>query len=79
VAGEFRRYELTKGVNLYVRPETMFKTISLRMFLQQKLGDDTISANALVPRVMRRGTGTPICAAFPHAWKSYTARGFLAR
>jgi predicted Zn-dependent peptidase len=54
--GEFRRYQLSQGARLYVRPTQKFKTVTVRVFLQQPLRVESVSLNALIPRVLRRGT-----------------------
>jgi len=53
---EFSRFELASGVNLHVWHEPKFKTISTRLLSSQRLRPVSVSYNALLPRVLRRGT-----------------------
>ena len=45
-----------KGVNLYYIPDTKYKTISMTAFLNRKLKREEATKNALLSKVLKRGT-----------------------
>jgi len=53
---DFQEFDLGRGARLYVNPTDKFKTVSIRVMLQQELRPVATSLGALVPRVLRRGT-----------------------
>jgi len=53
---DFQELDLRPGARLYVNPTDKFKTLSIRVMLQQELRPVATSLGALVPRVLRRGT-----------------------
>lgn len=55
-AATFARYPLAEGVDLYVLPTQKFKTTALFVYLHLPLARETVTANALLPMVMTRGT-----------------------
>ncbi|BDG62046.1 EF-P 5-aminopentanol modification-associated protein YfmF [Caldinitratiruptor microaerophilus] len=52
----FVRFPLAEGVNLYVYPTDKFKTVLLSVYLHLPLAKETVTASALLPMVMTRGT-----------------------
>lgn len=52
----FSTWELRPGVHLHVAPTEKFKTVRIRVALETPLAQDTATANALVPMVLRRGS-----------------------
>lgn len=53
---DFLEFTLGHGAHLYANPTDKFKTVSIRVLLQQELRPVATSLGALVPRVLRRGT-----------------------
>ena len=53
---DFLEFDLGFGARLYANPTEKFKTVSIRVLLQQELRPVATSLGALVPRVLRRGT-----------------------
>jgi predicted Zn-dependent peptidase len=56
VGSEFLEFDLGIGGRLYVNPTGKFKTISIRVLMQQRLRPVAVSLGALVPRVLKRGS-----------------------
>lgn len=54
----FVRFPLAEGVNLYVYPTDKFKTVLLSVYLHLPLAKETVTASALLPMVMTRGTAS---------------------
>jgi len=48
--------EIINGVNLYYIPETKYKTVSMTAFLNRKLSREEATLNALLSKVLKRGT-----------------------
>lgn len=48
--------ELKNGINLYYIPDTKYKTVSVSTFLNRKLKKDEATMNALLSKVLTRGT-----------------------
>lgn len=52
----FSAFALGDGLQLFVQPTKKFKTVALYVYLHTPLHEDTVTANALLPMVMVRGT-----------------------
>lgn len=50
--------QVLNGVNLYYIPDTKYKTISITAFLNRKLKREEATKNALLSKVLKRGTET---------------------
>ena len=48
--------ELKNGISLYYIPDTKYKTVSVSTFLNRKLKKDEATMNALLSKVLTRGT-----------------------
>lgn len=48
--------EIIKGINLYYIPDTKYKTVSMSAFLHRKLSRDEATSNALLSKLLKRGT-----------------------
>ena len=48
--------QLGDGINLYLYETSQFKTITTKVFVQEELSKDKVSATALIPMILRRGT-----------------------
>lgn len=48
--------QLGDGINLYLYETSQFKTITTKVFVQEELSKDKVSASALIPMILRRGT-----------------------
>lgn len=56
MTGGFTRFGLSEGINLYVMPTDKFKTVSAFVYLHTPLTQEAVTANALLPMVLVRGT-----------------------
>lgn len=54
----FHQIQLADGIHLHVLPTDKFKTVSIFVFLHMPLSEQTITANALLPMVLMRGTAS---------------------
>lgn len=54
----FSTTHLAGGIDLHVLVDDKFKTTAATMVLQTGLGRDSVTKNALIPRVLRRGTAS---------------------
>lgn len=52
----FTRFGLAEGVNLYIQPTEKFKTTVVYVYFHMPLALETVTANALLPMVMARGS-----------------------
>lgn len=52
----FTRYTLAEGVNLHIQPTRKFKTNVIYVYFHMPLAADTVTANALMPMVLARGS-----------------------
>ncbi|HYG56976.1 MAG TPA: pitrilysin family protein, partial [Symbiobacteriaceae bacterium] len=52
----FTRYDLAEGVNLYIQPTRKFKTTVVYVYFHMPLAADNVTADALLPMVMARGS-----------------------
>ena len=55
-----KNIEIKKGINLHIIKTNKFKTNLLAVFLTAPLSKDTVTKNALIPAVLRRGSKTKI-------------------
>ena len=53
---EYKKIELKKGINFHIIKTDRFKTNLLAIFLTTKLDRRTVTKNALIPSVLRRGS-----------------------
>ena len=53
---DIKNIEIKKGINLHVIKTNKFKTNLLSVFLSTPLAKETVTANALIPAILRRGT-----------------------
>lgn len=53
---EYKKIELKKGINFHIIKTDRFKTNLLAIFLTTKLDKRTVTKNALIPSVLRRGS-----------------------
>ena len=53
---EYKKIELKKGINFHIIKTDRFKTNLLAIFLTTKLDRKTVTKNALIPSVLRRGS-----------------------
>ena len=53
---EYKKIELKKGINFHIVKTDRFKTNLLAIFLTTKLDKRTVTKNALIPSVLRRGS-----------------------
>ena len=53
---EYRKIEIKKGINLHLINTTKFKTNLLSVFITTKLSKETVTKNALIPMVLKRGS-----------------------
>ncbi|MDR5585076.1 insulinase family protein, partial [Paenibacillus larvae] len=53
---EFER-GIAGGVRLHVLPTDQFKTFSISVYMGRLLAESTVTPTALMPFVLRRGTG----------------------
>lgn len=53
---EYKKIELKKGINFHIIKTYRFKTNLLAIFLTTKLDKRTVTKNALIPSVLRRGS-----------------------
>lgn len=53
---EYTKTEITEGVNLHLINTSKFKTNLLAFFMTLPLSRETITLNALIPAILRRGT-----------------------
>ena len=51
-----KNIEIKKGINLHIIKTNKFKTNLLSVFLSTPLKEDTVTLNALIPAVLRRGS-----------------------
>jgi len=49
--------EIQDGINLYYIPDTKYKTVSLSVYLNRRLKKDEATSNALLAKILTRGTG----------------------
>lgn len=75
MTGGFTNYGLGEGINLYVQPTEKFKTTVVYVYFHTPLAVDTVTANALLPMVLARGSADyPTTAAlFRHLDELYGA------
>ncbi len=57
MAGDFTERKLKNGITLHVWPTPKFKTTTMQVFLHRPLQRSTATETALLPMVLRRGTG----------------------
>lgn len=48
--------QIGEGINLYLYETNQFKTITIKMFMQEDLSNEKAAATALIPMILRRGT-----------------------
>ena len=53
---DIKNIEIKKGINLHIIKTNKFKTNLLAAFLSTPLAKDTVTGNALIPAVLRRGS-----------------------
>ena len=53
---EYRKIEIKKGINLHLINTEKFKTNLLSVFITTKLSKETVTKNALIPMVLKRGS-----------------------
>lgn len=53
---ELTCHQLDQGLNLYLYETDKFSTVTAKAFIQTDLTEKTVSANALIPMILRRGT-----------------------
>lgn len=53
---EYKKTEIIKGINLHVINTEKFKTNLLAVFITTPLAKETVTQNALIPMVLRRGS-----------------------
>lgn len=51
----FVKYQLDKGIDLYIHPSKKFKTAIVKVFIHLPLDNETHTKAALIPNVLRRG------------------------
>lgn len=67
--GDFQERRLSNGLRLHLFRTTKFKTNSLRLFIQEPMGTE-VTATALLPFVLRRGTaGHPTTPELSAVWE----------
>ncbi|NPV71013.1 MAG: insulinase family protein [Firmicutes bacterium] len=55
MVGDFFPATLSNGVRVYIYPTSKFKTNTVKVFLHNRLGRDTVTHMALAPMVLKRG------------------------
>lgn len=55
---EYKKLEIKKGIQLHQICTNKFKTNIIAIFLTSKLNRDEVTKNALIPKVLNRGTNT---------------------
>ena len=53
---EYRKIEIKKGINLHLINTEKFKTNLLSVFITTKLAKETVTKNALIPMILKRGS-----------------------
>ena len=53
---EFKKYKTQNGLNIYYIKTDKFKTNSINLFIHNQLDHSTVTQNALLPMVLRRGS-----------------------
>ena len=53
---EYKKTEIKKGINLHLINTEKFKTNLLSVFITTKLSKETVTKNALIPMVLKRGS-----------------------
>lgn len=56
MAGDFESSSLPGGVRLHILPEDKFKTVTVQVFIHRPLRTETVTATALLPLVLQRGS-----------------------
>lgn len=51
-----KKIELKKGINLYLIPDSKFKTYSAQIYIHAPLMRECVTENALLPFILKRGT-----------------------